>query len=105
VIDDILVDSETFLVTDFVNLKIKPSQSFRDAHKDKMCIRVFIEVSIHIYIYKYLCLYCVFKKRKIRDSGKTERDRVVQLTSSRRAALDSRQRASGSCTALRAGGG
>jgi hypothetical protein len=51
VIDDILVDSETFLVTDFVNLKIKPSQSFRDAHKDKMCIRVFIEVSIHIYIY------------------------------------------------------
>jgi hypothetical protein len=62
----------------------------------------------YIYIYISIYIYTVFlkkEKRKIRDSGKTERDRVVQLTSSRRAALDSRQRASGSCTALRAGGG
>jgi hypothetical protein len=64
VIGDIPVDSETFLVTDFVNLKIKPSQSFRDAHRDRMCMHVFIEVIIHIYIYKYLCLYCVLKKKK-----------------------------------------
>jgi hypothetical protein len=27
------VDSKTFLVTDFVNLKIKPTQSFRGAHR------------------------------------------------------------------------
>jgi hypothetical protein len=68
VIGDIPVDNETFLVTDFVNLKIKPSQSFRDAHRDRMCMYVFIEISIHIYIYKYLCLYCVFKKRKKKDT-------------------------------------
>jgi hypothetical protein len=36
------VDSESFLVTDFVNLKIKPTQSFRGVHRVRMCIRVFI---------------------------------------------------------------
>jgi hypothetical protein len=30
---DVSVDNETFLVIDFVNLKIKPIQSFRVAHK------------------------------------------------------------------------
>jgi hypothetical protein len=39
--DDVIVDSETLLVTDFVNL-IKPAQSFKCAYRDKMCIRVFI---------------------------------------------------------------
>jgi hypothetical protein len=34
---DVPVDSETLLVTDFVNLKIKPTQSFEVAHKDMMC--------------------------------------------------------------------
>jgi hypothetical protein len=29
-------------MTDFVNLKIKLVQSFRGAHKDRICIRVFI---------------------------------------------------------------
>jgi hypothetical protein len=36
------VDSESFFVTDFVNLKIKPTQSFRGVHRVRMCIRVFI---------------------------------------------------------------
>jgi hypothetical protein len=31
------IDSETFLVTDFINLKIKPTQSFKCAHKNMMC--------------------------------------------------------------------
>jgi hypothetical protein len=30
---DVPVDSETLLVTDFVNLKIRLTQSFRGAHK------------------------------------------------------------------------
>jgi hypothetical protein len=30
--DDVLVDSETLSVTDFINFKIKLTQSFRDAH-------------------------------------------------------------------------
>jgi hypothetical protein len=32
-----LVDSDAFLVTDFVNLKIKPTQFFRGAHRDRVC--------------------------------------------------------------------
>jgi hypothetical protein len=42
--DDFSVDSETLLMTDFVNLKIKPAQSFRGAHRGMMYVRVFIEI-------------------------------------------------------------
>jgi hypothetical protein len=42
---DIPVDSETLLVTDFVNLKIKPFQSFEGAHRDMVCVCAFIGVS------------------------------------------------------------
>jgi hypothetical protein len=42
----LLVDGDvpTFLVTDFMNLKIKPTQSFKCAHMDRVCVRVFIWV-------------------------------------------------------------
>jgi hypothetical protein len=54
---DVPVDSETLLVTDFVNINIKPSQSFRCAHRDRVCVCVHKgECS---YVYEYLCLYCV----------------------------------------------
>jgi hypothetical protein len=50
------VDSETLLMTDFVNLNIKPAQSFKCAHRGRVCIREFIKVSVYtymsIYIYK-----------------------------------------------------
>jgi hypothetical protein len=36
------IDSETFLMTNFVNLNIKPTQFFRDTHRSRMCIRMFI---------------------------------------------------------------
>jgi hypothetical protein len=42
---DVPVDSEALLVIDFVNLKIKLTQSFRDAHRGRVCVRVFIGVS------------------------------------------------------------
>jgi hypothetical protein len=42
---DVLVDSETLLVTDFVNLKIKSAHSFEGAHRDRVCARVFIQIS------------------------------------------------------------
>jgi hypothetical protein len=52
---DVPVDNEMFLVTDFMSIKIKPTQSFKGAHSDSMCIRVFIGVSAHtcmsIYVY------------------------------------------------------
>jgi hypothetical protein len=53
------VDSDTLLVTDFVNLKIKSAQSFRDAHRGKMCVRVFIGVSATC---MNICIYTVFLK-------------------------------------------
>jgi hypothetical protein len=44
--DNVPVDGETLLVTDFVNnLKIKSAHSFGCAHMGSMCIHVFIEVS------------------------------------------------------------
>jgi hypothetical protein len=51
---DIPVDSDTLLVTDFMNLKIKPAQSFRDTHKNKVCVHVFIRISALVYEEYYI---------------------------------------------------
>jgi hypothetical protein len=53
---NVFINNETFLMTDFVNLKIKLAQSFRDAHRDMMYIYVFIRLSNYIYIYIYTCV-------------------------------------------------
>jgi hypothetical protein len=42
VVDNFSVNSETLLVTDFINLKIKPAQTFEGAHRSMVCMRVFI---------------------------------------------------------------
>jgi hypothetical protein len=47
VIDDVLIDSETLLVTDFMNLKIKSTQSFKNTNKDRICIHMFIKIMLH----------------------------------------------------------
>jgi hypothetical protein len=61
---DISINSETLLVTDFINLKIKSIQSFGGAHRDRVCMCIFIGVIAHtcisIFIYtmflnKILC--------------------------------------------------
>jgi hypothetical protein len=36
--DDVSVDSES---TDFINLKIKSIQSFKNTHRNKICVHVF----------------------------------------------------------------
>jgi hypothetical protein len=56
----ILIDSEMFL-TDFMNLKIKLTQSFGGAHKDRMCVRVFIGVNARTCMSIYVCT--VFLKK------------------------------------------
>jgi hypothetical protein len=58
--DDVSVDSDTLLVTvtDFVNLKIKSTRSFRGGYMDRICVRVFMRVSVHMYI--IICIYTVF---------------------------------------------
>jgi hypothetical protein len=58
---DISVDSETFLLTDFVNLKIKSAQSFGGAYKGIMYVRVFIGVSAHTCM--SICVCTVFLKK------------------------------------------
>jgi hypothetical protein len=52
---DVCVDSDAFLVTDFVNLKIKPAQSFEYAHRGSVCVHVFIGVSVHTCMSIYVC--------------------------------------------------
>jgi hypothetical protein len=60
---DVSVDSETLLVTDFVNLKIKSAQSFGCAHRGRMCVRVFIGVSVHTCMSVYV--YIAFLKKNL----------------------------------------
>jgi hypothetical protein len=49
------VDSDALLVTDFVNLKIKPAQSFEYAYRGSVCVHVFIGVSVHTCMSIYVC--------------------------------------------------
>jgi hypothetical protein len=60
---DIPVDTEALLVTDFVNLKIKPTQYFGCAHRGRVYVRVFIGVSAHMCM--SICVYIVFLKKDI----------------------------------------
>jgi hypothetical protein len=58
---DVPVDNKSLLVTDFVNLNIKSTQSFRGAHRGRVCVCIYRgECS---YVYEYLRLYCVSKKK------------------------------------------
>jgi hypothetical protein len=61
---DVSIDSETLLMIDFVNLKIKLSRSFRSVHKSRICVCVFIDVSA--YICMRICVYTVFLKKELR---------------------------------------
>jgi hypothetical protein len=56
---DIPIKSDALLVTDFVNF-IKPAQSFRCDHMDRVCVHTFIKISAHTYI--NICIYIVFLK-------------------------------------------
>jgi hypothetical protein len=49
--DDILIDNETLLMIDFVNLKIKLTQYFKYTYKGRVYMYMFIELIHHINIY------------------------------------------------------
>jgi hypothetical protein len=49
-------------MTNFINLKIKSTQSFECAHTDSIYVYVFIRVSTHIYISIYI--YTMFLKKE-----------------------------------------
>jgi hypothetical protein len=55
------VDSETLMMINFMNLKIKPVQFFECAHTCRVCVRVFIGVSVHTCM--SICVYTVFLKK------------------------------------------
>jgi hypothetical protein len=59
--DDVSVDSESLLMTDFVDLKIKLTQFFRGVHRGKVCVCAFIDVSAHTYM--SICVCTVFLKK------------------------------------------
>jgi hypothetical protein len=52
---DFPVDSDALLVTEFVNLKIRLTQSFGGAHRSRVCVHVFIGVSAHTCTSIYVC--------------------------------------------------
>jgi hypothetical protein len=63
---DVPVDSEVFLVIDFVNFKIKSVQSFGGVYRDRICVCIYKGECL--YVYGYLCLkkrLSVFKKKVI----------------------------------------
>jgi hypothetical protein len=47
---DVLIDNDALLVTDFVNLKIKPAQSFEVAHRGIVYVHIFIYVNAYMWI-------------------------------------------------------
>jgi hypothetical protein len=57
---DVSVDSDALLVTDFINFKIKSAQSFGGTHKGRVCVCVFIGVSVYTCI--SICVCTVFLK-------------------------------------------
>jgi hypothetical protein len=61
VIGDVPVDSETVLMTNFVNLKIKSTQSFGCAYRGRVCVCV--HIGEYSYVYKYLRLYYISQKK------------------------------------------
>jgi hypothetical protein len=58
---NVSVDSETLFVTDLVNLKIKPAQSFGGAHRGRICVYIFIGVNAHTSM--SICVCTVFLKK------------------------------------------
>jgi hypothetical protein len=60
---DVPIDSETLLMTDFMNLKIKPTRSFGCAHRGRVCVHVFIGMSARTCM--SICVYTVFLKKNI----------------------------------------
>jgi hypothetical protein len=64
-VGNVSVDSEMFLMIDFVNLKIKSTQFFRCAHRGKVCVHMFIKISVYMCISIYVCIVFLKKSRSL----------------------------------------
>jgi hypothetical protein len=73
-----------FLMTDFVNLKIKSVQYFERTHKVKGCVYIFIDVSVHVCMMIYVCTIFLKKWRGYSCCNcNREIDRCMQGTAGR----------------------
>jgi hypothetical protein len=75
--DDVPVDSETLLMTNFMNLKIKPAQSFGGTHKGRMCIHMFIGVGAHMCM--RICICTVFLKKQFKRKDSSEAEYIMRV--------------------------
>jgi hypothetical protein len=62
---DVSIDSDVLLMTDFVNLKIKPAHSFRSAHISRVCVCVYRGECSYIYMSIYIYIIFLTKKRRV----------------------------------------
>jgi hypothetical protein len=62
VVDDVPIDNKTLLTIDFMNLKIKLAQSFKDAHIYRVYVHVFIWMRTHLCM--SICIYTIFLKKR-----------------------------------------
>jgi hypothetical protein len=60
---DVLINSETLFVTDFMNLKIKSARSFVGTHRGSILVHMIIGMSAHICI--SICICTVFLKKNL----------------------------------------
>jgi hypothetical protein len=52
---NISIDNKIFLVIDFMNLKIKSVQSFKDSYISRLYLRMLIDVSSNICMNIFIC--------------------------------------------------
>jgi hypothetical protein len=52
--DGVSIDNESLFVIDIINLKIKSAQSFGGVHKNRVCVYVFIGMSVRMCINIYV---------------------------------------------------
>jgi hypothetical protein len=80
---DIFINNDGLLVTDFMNLKIKLTQSFRYVYKSMMYVCMFIGVNDHTFM--RICVYIVSKKtRRIYPLGSLSGTRNVHTGDSKK---------------------
>jgi len=49
VVDDVPVDSEAHVVTSSISRFTSPTRFFKGVHRGRMCIHIFIGLSVHLY--------------------------------------------------------
>jgi hypothetical protein len=62
---DVSVDSEASVVTSSFSRSNSPAQSFEGAHRDRVCVCVFIGMDVYACVYERLCCTMFLKKKYI----------------------------------------